>query len=200
MGMAPPAEVACFYDVLLGNVSNLVCLIYARKGVAGAELNSNWRGLDCAYRSTFGCGSIQRRQVPSAIVWNRISLKTTGFTLLKGNVFAGACPVIPIKEKCYPGVYPADLELVVNTNNVTCGTKYCWVRNDSQNNEDTHNVFCSLATVNHRFIRFSTKPSTTAGSARVEVSPKLLCSFAAILRRIRRMIFPERVLGSPGDH
>ena len=38
--------------------------------------------------------------------------------------------------------------------------------------------------------------STTLGSANVEVSPRLEVSPVAILRRIRRMIFPERVLGS----
>src|SRR5438046_6651915 len=46
--------------------------------------------------------------------------------------------------------------------------------------------------------RFSIRSSTTLGSARGEVSPRLPNSFSAILRRIRRMIFPERVLGSPG--
>lgn len=38
--------------------------------------------------------------------------------------------------------------------------------------------------------------STTLGSASVEVSPKLLVSPVAILRKIRRMILPERVLGN----
>ena len=48
--------------------------------------------------------------------------------------------------------------------------------------------------------RFATRSVTTAGSASVDVSPRCSCSLAAILRRIRRMIFPERVLGSPGAH
>ena len=48
--------------------------------------------------------------------------------------------------------------------------------------------------------RFATRSATTAGSASVEVSPRCSCSFAAILRRIRRMILPERVFGSPGAH
>ena len=43
---------------------------------------------------------------------------------------------------------------------------------------------------------FSMRIFTTSGSAKVEVSPMESVSFAAILRRIRRMIFPERVLGS----
>ena len=43
-----------------------------------------------------------------------------------------------------------------------------------------------------------TRSSTTAGSARVDVSPRLSTSLAAILRRIRRIILPLRVLGSPG--
>src|SRR5690606_41159415 len=38
--------------------------------------------------------------------------------------------------------------------------------------------------------------STTPGSASVEVSPRLLVSPAAILRKIRRIILPERVFGS----
>src|SRR6516164_1513239 len=49
-----------------------------------------------------------------------------------------------------------------------------------------------------RFCRFFTRSSTTAGSASVEVSPRLPYSSSAILRRIRRMILPERVFGSPG--
>ena len=51
-----------------------------------------------------------------------------------------------------------------------------------------------------RFMRLSTRSSTTAGSASVEVSPSWSCSLAAIFRRIRRMILPERVLGRPGAH
>ena len=37
------------------------------------------------------------------------------------------------------------------------------------------------------------------GSARVEMSPRSSVSPAATLRSIRRMILPERVLGSPGE-
>ena len=48
--------------------------------------------------------------------------------------------------------------------------------------------------------RFATRSVTTAGSASVEMSPRCSCSSAAILRRIRRMILPERVFGSPGAH
>ena len=48
--------------------------------------------------------------------------------------------------------------------------------------------------------RFFTRSSTTAGSARVVVSPRLAISPSATLRRIRRMILPERVLGRPGAH
>ena len=43
-----------------------------------------------------------------------------------------------------------------------------------------------------------TSTSTTEGSARVEMSPRASNSSAAILRRMRRMILPERVLGRPG--
>src|SRR5690606_16075886 len=39
--------------------------------------------------------------------------------------------------------------------------------------------------------------STTAGSAKVDRSPSPSYSAAAILRRMRRMIFPERVFGRP---
>lgn len=42
------------------------------------------------------------------------------------------------------------------------------------------------------------RSSTTVGSARVEVSPRSEVSSSAILRRMRRMIFPDRVLGNPG--
>src|SRR5260370_29713729 len=48
------------------------------------------------------------------------------------------------------------------------------------------------------FWRWRTRSSTTAGSASVEVSPRLPGSSSAILRRMRRMILPERVLGRPG--
>ena len=50
------------------------------------------------------------------------------------------------------------------------------------------------------FKRFSIKPSTTLESARVEISPRLSSSLQAILRRMRRMIFPERVFGKAGAH
>jgi hypothetical protein len=46
--------------------------------------------------------------------------------------------------------------------------------------------------------RDCTKLSTTDGSAKVEISPKLDTSPSAILRNIRRMIFPDRVFGKPG--
>src|SRR3989344_2300447 len=52
----------------------------------------------------------------------------------------------------------------------------------------------------YRFRRCSIKPSTTVGSARVEVSPMFSSSLQAILRRMRRMILPERVFGRPGAH
>ncbi len=45
------------------------------------------------------------------------------------------------------------------------------------------------------YCRPCTSASTTEGSASVEVSPRFSISPSAILRRIRRMIFPERVLG-----
>jgi|GEM_PF-3554735 len=48
------------------------------------------------------------------------------------------------------------------------------------------------------FSLFATRSSTTPGSASVDVSPRLLCSLAAILRRMRRMILPERVFGRAG--
>jgi hypothetical protein len=49
-------------------------------------------------------------------------------------------------------------------------------------------------------LRLSISSPTTAGSASVLVSPKESNSLAATLRRIRRMILPERVLGRPGAH
>ena len=48
------------------------------------------------------------------------------------------------------------------------------------------------------FWRSLTKVSTTEGSARVEVSPSAPNSPSAILRRMRRMILPERVFGNDG--
>lgn len=52
----------------------------------------------------------------------------------------------------------------------------------------------------YAFLRFAINASTTDGSASVEVSPRFFKSFAAILRRMRRMTFPERVLGRPSAH
>ena len=52
------------------------------------------------------------------------------------------------------------------------------------------NGFCSACSL--------IRSSTTAGSASVEVSPSAPNSSSAILRRMRRMILPERVLGRPG--
>lgn len=46
--------------------------------------------------------------------------------------------------------------------------------------------------------RESNNACTTPGSARVEISPSCPSSRAAIFRKMRRMIFPERVLGRPG--
>ena len=40
--------------------------------------------------------------------------------------------------------------------------------------------------------------STMLGSANVEMSPTWSSWFSAIFRKIRRMIFPERVFGNPG--
>src|SRR5690606_392396 len=42
--------------------------------------------------------------------------------------------------------------------------------------------------------------STTDGSRSVDTSPRFEVSPSAILRRIRRMIFPERVLGNPATN
>ena len=40
--------------------------------------------------------------------------------------------------------------------------------------------------------------STTEGSASVDTSPNSLCWLEPIFLKMRRMIFPERVLGRPG--
>src|SRR5512140_3324312 len=54
-----------------------------------------------------------------------------------------------------------------------------------------HKTFYSL---------FFTRSATTEGSASVLVSPRLLTSFAATFLRMRRMIFPLRLLGRPSAH
>ena len=48
------------------------------------------------------------------------------------------------------------------------------------------------------FFLFSTKLSTTLGSARVVVSPNCLCSFDAIFLSILLIILPDRVFGKLG--
>ena len=57
------------------------------------------------------------------------------------------------------------------------------------------------ATISCQNPRAHTRPltseSTTPGSASVEVSPKSWTSPSAILRKMRRMILPDRVFGSP---
>ena len=45
---------------------------------------------------------------------------------------------------------------------------------------------------------FLTMSSTTEGSASVDTSPNSSCWLEAIFLKMRRMIFPERVLGRPG--
>ena len=56
-----------------------------------------------------------------------------------------------------------------------------------------HPYFCVSS-----FYLFLIRSSTTLGSARVDVSPMESVSSLAILRRIRRMIFPDLVFGRPG--
>ncbi|MEN9960189.1 MAG: hypothetical protein RL045_440 [Bacteroidota bacterium] len=65
-------------------------------------------------------------------------------------------------------------------------------------------LLCSLIFYFRSFIKrnaFYKAPeiieSTTPGSNNVDVSPKLAVSPSATLRRMRRMILPERVLGNP---
>ena len=64
-------------------------------------------------------------------------------------------------------------------------------------------IHCALAQTSQsrsRYLlaRFSMRLSTTEGSARVEVSPRASTSLAATLRRMRRMILPDLVLGRAG--
>ena len=49
------------------------------------------------------------------------------------------------------------------------------------------------------FPRISMMAGTTLGSARVDTSPSSLSALTAILRRMRRMILPLRVLGRPAQ-
>src|SRR6266513_2085352 len=64
---------------------------------------------------------------------------------------------------------------------------------DGPDEPETLRYACAL-----RFCRLPTRSSTTPGSASVEVSPRLPYSSSAILRRMRRMILPERVFGRLG--
>ena len=61
-------------------------------------------------------------------------------------------------------------------------------------------AFAGVTSPGYRFKRSFTSTGTTSGSASVEMSPSWSCSLAAILRRMRRMILPERVFGRPGAH
>ena len=69
----------------------------------------------------------------------------------------------------------------------------CWLRYTVRLAPKPVNV---ILYVNNYFI-FSIISSTTAGSNRVEVSPKLSVCPSAIFRSILRIILPERVLGKP---
>ena len=57
--------------------------------------------------------------------------------------------------------------------------------------------FLTIHLRNNYYKALSIISSTTEGSNRVEVSPKLVLSPSAIFRRILRMIFPDLVLGRP---
>ena len=58
-----------------------------------------------------------------------------------------------------------------------------------------HDCLCLVPT---GYFLPSTNESTTPGSASVEMSPRSEISPSAILRSTRRIILPERVLGSAG--
>jgi len=128
------------------------------------------------------------------------SSETTGFSFLKGYISPIACAYSSLKEKCYSRVDPPDFILVFDAHQSLVCVRIFDNRRRHKDDKNTCNLYCTTGITRHRFIRFSTRSSTTAGSAKVEISPKLSCSLAAILRRMRRIIFPERVLGSPGDH
>ncbi len=102
-----------------------------------------------------------------------------------------------------------------NTNPIGPHAPSCWRRSVRQRRRATRLRHCHRARARRRgpafpatttgradycFCRFLTRSSTTAGSASVVVSPRFSSSFAAILRRMRRMILPERVFGNPGAH
>ena len=54
------------------------------------------------------------------------------------------------------------------------------------------------SSINYLFFLFSTKLSTTDGSASVVVSPNWSCSFAAIFLSILLIILPDLVFGKLG--
>ena len=58
-------------------------------------------------------------------------------------------------------------------------------------------MFCSIFSINFSCCRMI--PLTTVGSARVLTSPSWSNLFAAMLRKILRIIFPDRVFGRPGE-
>src|SRR5690606_27509004 len=68
----------------------------------------------------------------------------------------------------------------------------CWI------SPEAYDVADWVAGHSFLFCLFAMRSSTTVGSARVEVSPREPKSSSAILRRMRRMILAERVLGSAG--
>ncbi len=56
-----------------------------------------------------------------------------------------------------------------------------------------------LPTISLGLVTFSINVSTIEGSANVDVSPKLSVSPDTILRKMRRIIFPLRVIGKDGE-
>lgn len=73
---------------------------------------------------------------------------------------------------------------------------YRLLKNEGQKNAHSEEWTFSII-VDTNYKAFSTISSTTNGSNSVDVSPKFETSPSAILRKMRRMIFPERVFGKP---
>ena len=73
---------------------------------------------------------------------------------------------------------------------------YRILKNEGQKKRPLRRMGVSII-VDTNYKAFSTISSTTNGSNNVDVSPKFETSPSAILRKIRRIILPERVFGKP---
>jgi hypothetical protein len=125
---------------------------------------------------------IQKLAIDTVQIWSAKGNKEHDTVICNLNLFQTQSILKKWKNKPKRIISTDSLELISRLTNEKIGL--------------THSAFCILI-ANIYISRVLIISSTTLGSANVDISPKLDNSFSAILRKIRRMIFPERVFGNP---